>query len=77
VRNLIVSIVLIIIALVGAIIIIEGCAYQDEQDRPSETEIRHVYGWMAYHGTDTAYQRDGSWYFDRGGARCRLERRER
>ncbi|MDD4339234.1 MAG: hypothetical protein PHV00_06090 [Syntrophales bacterium] len=75
-QHLIVSLILCGIALVLAIVIVEGCALRDEREMPSEAEIRRVEVLMTYHGTDEAYRSDdGAWYFDRGGVRCRLEGR--
>ena len=74
-RYLIVSIILVAGALIGAIFIIEGCVYRDEQEtrRPSEAEIRWAVAVAENrHGSDTVYKRGGVWYFDRGGQRCKV-----
>jgi flagellar basal body-associated protein FliL len=76
-RHLIVSIIMFMVALAAAIMLIEGCVYRDEQAarRPSEAELQRAFKLADYHGTDTVYRRDGVWYFDRNGVRCRLEGR--
>ena len=74
VRDLMISLGCLLIAIIGTILIIEGVVYGDEMERRqiSAAERARVARLMDYHGTSVAYERDGAWWFDRGGQRCKL-----
>ncbi len=72
VRDLMISIGCLIIAIIGTVLIIEGVVYGDEQDRRVDrSEIRRL---MQYHGTDCIYEVNGQLYFDRNGQAIRIRR---
>jgi len=72
VRDLMISIGCLIIAIIGTVLIIEGVVYGDEQDRRVDrSEIQRL---MRYHGTDCITERDGALYFEREGKQIRIRR---
>lgn len=73
VRDLMISIGCLIIAIIGTVLIIEGVVYGDEQDRRrvDRAEIRRL---MEYHGTDCITEKDGVLYFERDGKQIRIRR---
>ena len=72
VRDLMISIGCLIIAIIGTVLIIEGVVYGDEQDRRvGRAEIRRL---MEYHGTDCITEKDGVLYFERDGKQIRIRR---
>ncbi len=72
VRDLMISIGCLIIAIIGTVLIIEGVVYGDEQDRRVDrAEIRRL---MEYHGTDCITEKDGVLYFERDGKQIRIRR---
>lgn len=73
VRDLMISLGCLLIAIIGTILIIEGVVYGDEQDRRrvDRAEIRRL---MEYHGTDCITEKDGVLYFERDGKQIRIRR---
>lgn len=78
VRHLMISLGCLLVAIIGTVMIIEGVVYGDERERQQigAAERARVARLMDYHGTSVAYERDGAWWFDRAGKRCRLEAQE-
>lgn len=79
-KYLAISVALFLVSALLAVLIIEGLVYGDEMDRKrmralsDPAEGNRVARLMTYHGVDTAFQRDGEWFFERDGKRCRLEK---
>ena len=76
VRDLMIAIGCLVVAIIGTVLIIEGLVYGDEQERRQSgtAERAEIARLMDYHGADCVYEKDGQLYFDRNGKRIRIGR---